>query len=446
MTVSAPKIALVGRPNVGKSALFNCICKKRIAIVNEEEGVTRDRLYGESDLFTTPFEIIDTGGLRSEKEDVFQQGIRVQTLEAINEADALIFVVDAQVGVTHYDHDLANLLQKTKKPVCLAINKSDTGDMNEQEHAYHSLGIERQVFVSASHNSNIAELLESVLSPLTIENSFEDTEEHINTSPKVAIVGRANVGKSTLTNALLDQERCLVSPIPGTTRDAVLIPFNMDGTDYQLIDTAGIRRKRAEHAVVDKFAAIRTKNAIQDADICLLILDAADGFTTYEKKIASHIAKEKKPCIVILNKWDTVKGFRMEHCQQEIERTVPFFKYCPFLIISAKTKRGIDNIFPTVREVLVAGAEKIGTSELNKFVDYCFTRTPPPRINGKQLKVYYSTQVHKSPPAFALFVNRDDLLQGFYHQYLINQFRKKYSFLGNPISLFFKKKSERKKK
>ncbi|MFA6914993.1 MAG: ribosome biogenesis GTPase Der [Parachlamydiales bacterium] len=320
-----PKVAIVGRPNVGKSALFNAICNKRIAIVDEAEGITRDRLYCETELFGRQFEVIDTGGIDPRSKAPFNEQVKQQAEIAIEEADSIIMVVDVRIGVTPLDSEVAKMLLSTHKPLCLAVNKIDHPSQEWQLHSFHELGIKNIIAVSASQRWHIAELLETALNKV----APKDSEEEKNPGIKVAIVGRPNVGKSSLLNYLMDENRCIVSPIPGTTRDSIDIPFELNDQIYTLIDTAGIRRKFAEKEVVDKFASIRTTKAIERADLCILMLDAQQGLTAQEKKIASEIEEAGKGCVLLFNKWDLVKGFRMEHCLKSIENDVPFLKHCP---------------------------------------------------------------------------------------------------------------------
>ncbi len=437
-----PKLAIVGRPNVGKSALFNRICKQKIAIVDEAEGITRDRLYAECDLFGFRFEVIDTGGINPRSKVPFNEEIKRQAEIAIEEADTIIQVVDGQVGVTDLDQEVARILLNTQKPVCLAVNKIDNLSQTPLMHQFHSLGISRLVPVSAAQGWQIAELLETAFEnvPITTEES-EDNPNAI----KVAIVGRANVGKSSLVNYLLDEERCIVSPVPGTTRDSVDISFSHDDTLYTLIDTAGIRRKRAEHEVVDKFAAIRTERAIERSDLCLLMLDVQEGMTAQDKKIANRIEEAGKGCIILLNKWDLVKGFRMEHCLRGIEEEVPFLKHCPKLFISAKMGRNVDKIFPVVQDVYQNLLKRVTTHQLNKFIGAALQKNHPPMMMGKRLRIYYMAQVDVQPPKFILFVNYPNLMSETYKKYLYNQFRETYAFTGVPISLYLKGKEKREK-
>jgi GTP-binding protein len=433
-----PKLAIVGRPNVGKSALFNRICKKKIAIVDEAEGITRDRLYSESELFGLKFEVIDTGGIDSRSQAMFNEHIKRQAEIAIEEADTLVMVVDAQVGITDLDVEIAHILLRTEKPLCLAVNKVDHIDQESQIYNFLSLGITKIVGVSATHGWHIAELLEMAFEGFSRKENAESKDTGI----ALAVIGRPNVGKSSFINYLLDEERCIVSPIPGTTRDSIDISFIHQEVPYTLIDTAGIRRKHAEHEVVDKFAAIRTKRAIERADICLLMLDAQEGLTTQEKKIANMIEEAGKGCILLFNKWDLVKGFRMEHCLKEVEDEASFLKHCPKVFMSAKTGRNIDKIFELIVQVHADSIKRIPTHQLNKFVESAMQRNHPPMIMGKRLRIYYMAQVSIQPPKFVLFVNYPNLMMESYKKYLYNQFREAYGFLGLPITFHLKGKKK----
>lgn len=430
-----PKLALVGRPNVGKSALFNRISKKRIAIVDEAEGVTRDRLYADADCFGKPFEVIDTGGINPQSEVPFQEEIRRQAEIAIEEADVIVMVVDITVGITMLDEFVARLLLRTGKRVVVAANKVDDLSKLDLIYPFYSLGIQRVVGVSATQNFQIAELLEEAFNDLELPT--EERESH--SSIHVAIVGRANVGKSTIVNYLLDEERCVVSPIAGTTRDSVDVDVRSGEDLFTLIDTAGIRRKTAEHEVVEKFAAIRTERALERADVCVLVVDAERGFTTQEKRIAREIEAQGKGCVLLFNKWDLVKGFRMEHCRKSFEIDTPFLNHCPMLFVSGKTGRNLDQLFKTVKEVHEQQNRRVTTGQLNKFVEKTLQKYHPPMLEGgKRLRIFYLAQVDVQPPRFILFVNNPNLMADTYKKYLINQFRETYGFLGTPIQFFLK--------
>lgn len=437
---SLPKLAIVGRPNVGKSALFNRICKQKIAIVDEAEGVTRDRLYAESDLFGFHFQVIDTGGINSRSKAAFNEEIKRQAEIAIEEADTIIQVVDAHIGVTELDKEVAKILLQTNKPVCLAVNKIDNLSQANLMHQFYSLGITRLIPVSASQGWQIAELLEAAFENLPqAKEEFENDSKGI----KVAVVGRPNVGKSSLVNFVLDEERCIVSPLPGTTRDSIDIAFTREDELYTFIDTAGIRRKGGEHEVVDKFAAIRTERAIERADLCVLMLDVQEGMTAQDKKIANRIEEAGKGCIILFNKWDLIKGFRMEHVLQSVEEEVPFLKHCPKLFTSAISGRNVDKIFPLIQEVYQNSLKRITTHQLNKFISSALQKNHPPMIQGKRLRIYYMAQVDVQPPKFILFVNYPNLMVESYKKYLYNQFREVYGFTGMPIRIFLKGKPKK---
>jgi GTP-binding protein len=433
-----PKLALVGRPNVGKSALFNRISKKRIAIVDEAEGITRDRLYADADCFGKPFEVIDTGGINPQSEILFQEEIRRQAEIAIEEADVIAMVVDVTVGVTTLDEFVARLLLRTGKRVILAVNKVDDFARLDLLHPFYSLGINPIVGVSATQGFQIAELLEEAFNGLQLQ----DEEAAGSFSIRVAIVGRPNVGKSTIVNHLLNEERCVVSPIAGTTRDSIDVQVQSGDDYFTLIDTAGIRRKAAEHDAVDKFAAVRTQRALERADICVLVVDAERGITTQEKRIAREIESQGKGCILLFNKWDLVKGFRMEHCRKSFEIDTPFLNHCPILFVSGKTGRNLEQLFKAAKEVHEQQTRRVTTGQLNKFVEKAVQKCHPPMLEGgKRLRIFYLAQVDVQPPRFVVFVNNPNLMAETYKKYLINQFRETYGFLGAPIQFFLKGRS-----
>lgn len=436
------KLALVGRPNVGKSALFNRICKKRIAIVDEAEGVTRDRLYAGADFFGKPFEVIDTGGINPQSEVLFQEEIRRQAEIAIEEADVIVMVVDATVGITGLDEFVARLLLRTGKPLVLAANKVDDLSKIDLIYPFYSLGISKVIGISAIQNYQIAELLEEAFKDVPLKEEEAPKDDSI----QVAIVGRPNVGKSTVINYLLDEQRCVVSPIAGTTRDSIDSRVFAEDQNFTLIDTAGIRKKTAEHDVVEKFAAVRTQRALERADVCILIVDADRGITTQEKRIAREIESLGKGCIVLFNKWDLVKGFRMEHCRKSFEIDTPFLNHCPLLFVSGKTGRNLEGLFKTVKQVYEQQNRRVTTGQLNKFVEKAVQKYHPPMLDGKRLRIFYLAQVDVQPPRFVLFVNNPKLMVDTYKKYLINQFREVYGFLGAPIQFFLKGRSTKEQK
>jgi GTP-binding protein len=431
------KLALVGRPNVGKSALFNRLCGRRISIVDDEEGTTRDRIYGEADVFGTPIDVIDTGGIALDPHIPFQEGIQKQVKMAIEEADTVVMVVDGQTGVTPADEYVARLLLKHGKPLTLAVNKVDDLSHIDSTYDFYRLGIQKMVPISATHGLHLAELLESSLEGL----AMDATETPPSTRIKVAIVGRPNVGKSTLINQLLSEERSVVSPVAGTTRDAIDADVTLGGVEMTLIDTAGVRRKRAEHDVVDKFAAIRTQQAIERADICIVILDGPEGLTAQDKKITSMIEEAGKGCVILFNKWDLVKGYRMEHCLESLKIEASFLTHCPVLFISALTGSHLNKLVPALLEVRRYQIERITTGQLNKFVERAVQTYHPPMIQGKRLRIYYMTHVETQPPTFVLFVNYPHLMLETYKRYLIGKFREEYKFTGNPLEFVLRHRS-----
>lgn len=436
------KIAIVGRPNVGKSALFNCIVKKSISIVDESEGVTRDRIYGIADYFGRPIEVIDTGGMLAQ-EDPLAKDITRQAEIAVEEADGLIFVVDSKIGPQAIDFEVAKLIRKAKKPLVLAINKVDSLSCAPSMVAnFSSLGIQPIVAISCSHKFQIAELLEALIPQISVP----ENELHENLPSDcipVALIGRPNVGKSSLLNCISGQERSLVSPIPGTTRDSIDSLFSSEDHRFLFIDTAGIKRRQKERDVIEKFAHIRTERAIERASICLLLVDCQAGVTTEEKKIASEIEEAKKGCILLLNKWDLVKGFRMEHALKSIEEEIPFLATCPKLIISAKSGRNVTKIFPLIQETHAAYCRRISTHRLNKALIRWMQAYHPPMVGGKRLRIYYMSQISAEPPSFVLFVNGKKHFDEGYKKYLINNLRKEFSFHGVPIQLMIRGKEER---
>jgi GTP-binding protein len=433
-----PILAIVGRPNVGKSALFNRLVGKRVAIVDEAEGVTRDRLYADATFEDHVFQVIDTGGVDGASKDRFKKEIIEQALLAIKEADVIVLVVDGQIGLTKEDSEVAKILHQSGKRILLAVNKIESPNHEHLVHAFHTLGLPLLFPISATHGLGVEELLKAAWKGFKLPKL--KAREGVT---KVAIVGRPNVGKSTLINALLDEERAIVSPIAGTTRDAISISFTHQGKEYELVDTAGLRRKKAEKDVVEKFASIRTKSAIEEADIVLLLLEAEEGLTEQEKRIAKEIEESMKPCVILCNKWDLVKGYRMEHCLKGIKETTPFLAHLPFIFISALNGRNLEKIFPAVEEVLAASRRRLTTHQLNKFLVRAMQLNHPPMLQGRRLRIYYGTQVQASPPKFIFFVNNKALMGESYKKYLLNQFREEFGFAGVPLTFYMKGKGER---
>lgn len=429
-------IALVGRPNVGKSALFNRITGKRKAIVEDIEGVTRDRLYETVDVFGHTIRFVDTGGIDNANTIAFCKEIRIQTEVAIAESDALIFVVDGTTGVTVADEEVAKKLIRQDKPVFVAVNKVDSDNQAGIGSEFYALGFSNVFPLSAIHGVGVADLLEAVM-----PKDMEEEEEEAESLPKVAVIGRPNVGKSTLMNHLLNENRCVVSDIPGTTRDA--IDVEIGGCIF--IDTAGIRKKKSEKETVDKYAAIRSEDAIERCDLCVLILDAREGLTAHEKLVLTMIEDKGKGCIIFLNKWDVVQeDMRMEHAEMALREVHSFITHMPIIVGSAKTGRNIDKLFPYIFEVYENMTKRVTTGQLNSFIEKAVQLNHPPAIQGKRLRIYYLTQASVNPPHFVLFVNDKDLFVESYRRYLINQFRSEYHYTGCPIRFRVKDKNKKK--
>ena len=427
-------VAIVGRPNVGKSALFNRVIGKRKAIVEDVVGVTRDRIYETAEIFGKEVRFIDTGGIAFRENIPFRDEIKKQTLRGIKESDALLFVVDGTMPVTMEDEEIANLLLKSDKPVYVAINKMDNEERKRDLTSYYSLGCKDLFPVSAIHGDGVADVLEAVLT--TWHEGVLVEEVSI---PKVAILGRPNVGKSTLMNYLLKEERCVVSPIAGTTRD----PIDVEFENFILIDTAGIRKKKGEKETVDKFAAIRTQEVIERSDICLVMVDATEGITSYEKGFLQQIIDAGKGCILFLNKWDLVKETRMEHVILDIKKKTPFLQHFPIIVGSVQGGRNIPSLPRLFQEVWENLHGRIGTGALNSFLEKKMQENHPPMIEGRRLRIYYLTQYKARPPSFALFVNESSLLPESYRRYLMNQFRKEYPLTGCPIHFKIKEKKKK---
>jgi len=434
-----PKIAIIGRPNVGKSAIFNRLLRKRIAIVDEMEGVTRDRIYGEGEFENQPYILIDTAGIQTTDHSDLNCKLIEQTKLALAEADYCIFVVDAKVGITKMDEEVGALIRKSKTPACLAVNKVDIDIHADLVPPFHKLGFEHLWGISAEHGRNIYELLETVFENLP---KVSEEEDLVSNEETISIVGRPNVGKSTLINYLVKEPRCVVSPIAGTTRDAIEVEIKYQDKSYIFIDTAGVRRKNKEKEVVEKFAYIRTMGAIEKSDVCLFLISAQEGFTAQEKKIISEIYKMGKSCVIVVNKWDLVEGFRMEHVYQALLKDCPFLVIYPVVFISALTGQNVDKLFPILEKVCFSRKQKIETPALNKFILNAMQKTPPPMLRGKRLKVYYITQIKNSPPSFLFFVNKAGLLTHNYKRYLLNQIRETFDLTGAPVQFFLKSKSQ----
>ncbi len=439
--MAKPVVAIVGRPNVGKSTLFNRLVGARKAIVEDIPGVTRDRLYDVSDWAGRDFIIIDTGGIRFDEGDIFTREIKLQAEIAIEEADVILFVVDSHDGMTSEDEQVANLLRKSKKPVVLAANKVENFDRQLEYYEFYNLGLGDPIPVSAMHGRNINELLDAVIAGFAPASAYEEDSDAI----KIAIVGRPNVGKSSLVNALLGEERVIVSDVPGTTRDAIDTPFEYEGNKYILIDTAGIRKKSRITETTERYSVIRALKSVERADVVLTMLDASEGVIEQDQRIAGYVHEQGKANIIVVNKWDLIEkdGHTMNTFDKDIRQDLKFLAYCPILYISALTKKRIFKVLELVDFVSGQHNRRVKTSELNQVVSEALLLNPLPGGGGKKVKIYYATQVQTAPPTFLFFANHPDKIHFSYMRHLDNVLRKNFGFEGTPIKLVLRKRDEK---
>lgn len=444
-------VAIVGRPNVGKSALFNRLAGRRIAIVHDQPGVTRDRNTSTCKLGRVPFAIIDTGGIGIEVDADFSEQVRVEAEIAMTAAEVILFVVDAQQGLTPVDRELAELLRRAAKPVLLAVNKIDHPNHEDLEAEFYALGFDRVVPISAEHNRGIGELVEVAEELLPEPDAEAAAVEGRPTA--IAIVGRPNVGKSSLINAILRDQRTLVSDISGTTRDAIDIPYTRKDQPFILIDTAGIRGKGKQNSSVEIFSAMRSEQSIRRAHLCVLVIDAAQGVTSDDKKVAGMIQEARKPCVIVLNKWDLLREAEpeceMEAVLENFRAELFFLTWAPLMLASAKTGEQLSRLFKSIEQVRSDARQRIGTGPLNRQIERATASHPPPTKSGRRLKILYLTQVEPardSPlpnPTFALFVNEAALLTETYRRYLEAQLREVARFSGLPIDLILRGRAPR---
>jgi len=424
-------VAIVGRPNVGKSTLFNRIVGERLSIVDDTPGVTRDRIYAKANWLTKDFRVIDTGGIQI-KDQTFQDEIRMQVDIAIEEADVIVFAVNGREGLTEDDRFIAKMLHKTKKPVLLAVNKVDNIDMVQNTYEFYSLGFEEVIGISSVHGIGIGDLLDKIIA-LFPQKSLKELEGTI----KFAIIGRPNVGKSSLVNAILNQERVIVSEIEGTTRDAIDTVFKQDGQEYVVIDTAGIRKKGKVYESIEKYAVMRAMQAIERADVILFVIDGITGIREQDKHVAGYAYEAGKPIVVIYNKWDAVEKdeMTMNKVTEEIRKQFIYLAFAPVLFVSAKTKQRLNQIIPVINRVNEYSHMRIQTSVLNEVIMDAQRITPPPAHQGQKLNILYASQVAVAPPTFILFVNDPKLLHFSYRRYLENRLREAFIFEGTPIRI-----------
>jgi len=431
-------VAIVGRPNVGKSTLFNRLFGERQAIIDDTSGVTRDRIYGSSEWNGKTFTVVDTGGFVKHSEDVFEKAIRHQVKLAIDEASAIIFMVDVTTGITDLDEQIADHLRRSKKPVYLAVNKVDNHQRMLLANEFYGLGFDNTYFLSSMSGTGVGELLDDVVELFELRGS-DETEHQL---PQIAIIGQPNVGKSTLLNALLGEERNIVTDVPGTTRDAIHTVYNKFGKNFLLIDTAGIRRKTKVHEDLEFYSVIRAIKSLEECDVCLLMVDAQHGIEAQDSNLFNLAIKKHKGIVILVNKWDLEEKETNTLYQYEksIQHKLAPFNDVPILFISALNKQRIYQVVETALDVCERRKQKIKTSDLNEFLAEALEKSPPPSYKGKLVKIKYVTQVPTPYPAFAFFCNNPDYVQNNYRQYLENQLRARYNLKGLPISMFFKEK------
>ncbi len=433
-------VAIVGRPNVGKSTLFNRLLEQRKAIVDDMSGVTRDRQYGVTDWNGKTYNVIDTGGFVSGSQDVFEKEIAKQVLIALEEANAIIFMVDATTGMTNLDDSMASLLRRSSKPVFLTVNKVDSNDRLMEASEFYSLGFEHIFFIAAASGSGTGELLDAVADLIT-EDASEETKE-IDALPKFAIIGQPNTGKSSLLNALIGQERTIVSDIAGTTRDSIHTHYNLFQKEFVLIDTAGIRRKAKVHEDLEFYSVIRAIKAVDEADVCLLMLDAEKGIVAQDINIFSLAVKKGKGIVILVNKWDLIgkETNTAKEYEAELKKKLAPFNDVPILFVSAKEKTRIFKAIEIALEVYENKQQKIATSQLNEIMLKAIQSYSPPVVRGNSIKIKFITQLPTAVMSFAFFCNFPDDIKTPYKNYLENQLRQNFNLTGVPVRIFFRKK------
>ncbi|WP_058303816.1 ribosome biogenesis GTPase Der [Gorillibacterium timonense] len=437
--MAKPVIAIVGRPNVGKSTIFNRLVGDRLAIVEDRPGITRDRLYGTGEWLDRPFSVIDTGGIEIDGEDEMLKSIRVQAELAIEEADVIIFMVDAKAGLTPADEEVGQLLYRSGKPVIVAVNKTDNIKLQESIYEFYSLGFGDPIPISGAHGIGIGDLLEETVKHFPEEEEDPYGDEVI----RVALIGRPNVGKSSLVNAILGEDRVIVSPVAGTTRDAIDSPFERDGQKFVLIDTAGMRKRGKVYENVEKYSVMRAMKAIERADVVLVVLNGEEGIIEQDKHIAGFAHEAGKACLFVVNKWDIVEkdDKTMQRFTQTIRDHFLFMSYAPVVFLSAKTKQRLHKLTPVITEVAEHHAMRIPTSVLNDVVNDAVSVTPPPTDKGRRLRINYATQVTVKPPTIVLFVNDPELMHFSYTRFLENRLREAFNFEGTPLRLITRRKA-----
>ncbi len=439
--MSKPTVAIVGRPNVGKSTFFNYIVGKRISIVQDEPGVTRDRVYADATWKGKTFTLIDTGGIEPESEDIIVSQMRDQANIAIDIADVIIFLTDIKQGVTAADKEISLMLKKSKKPVVLVCNKADNyGKTSDDIYEFYNLGLGDPHPVSSVNAIGIGDVLDAIYEEFP-ETEKEDDDETI----KVAIIGKPNVGKSSLVNQILGENRVIVSDIAGTTRDAIDSNFENEFGKYVFIDTAGIRRKSKVDEQIEKYSVMRSLLAVERADVCLLMIDANEGVTEQDRKIAGEAHEAGKASIIVINKWDAYEKdeHSMEKYKKQVYNELAYLSYAPIIFISAKTGQRVNKLFELINQVANQNALRVSTAVLNQVLNEAIAIVQPPTDKGKRLKIYYMTQASTKPPTFVVFVNDKKLFHFSYERYLVNQIRKEFTLTGTPVRIMVREKKDK---
>ncbi len=442
--MARPVVAIVGRPNVGKSTLFYKLVGARLSIVDDKPGVTRDRIYGDCEWLGHRFLLVDTGGIEPRADDVILSQMRAQANIAIATADVIVLVTDLRSGVVATDQDVANMLQKSGKPVILCVNKCDSvGAPDPEFYEFYNLGMGDPIAVSAVHGHGTGDLLDAVIAYFPPESEEEEEDDTI----KVAVIGKPNVGKSSLINRISGQERAIVSDIAGTTRDATDTRIENQYGKFTFIDTAGIRRKSKVTDAIEKYSIIRARTAVERANVCVIMIDATEGFTEQDSKVAGIALDQGKGCIVVVNKWDAVEkdGNTMREYKEKLAVDFAFMKFAPFVFISAKTGQRVDRLFEQIAYVYAQSTMRISTGKLNEILGAATARVQPPTDKGKRLKIYYMTQASVCPPTFVFFVNNAQLFHFSYQRYLENQIREVFGLEGTPVRFIIRERGEGKK-
>ncbi|MBQ7113209.1 MAG: ribosome biogenesis GTPase Der [Clostridia bacterium] len=438
--MAKPLVAVVGRPNVGKSTFFNKVVGKRIAIVEDTPGVTRDRIYGDANWLEYNFSLVDTGGIEPERDDIISTQMRRQAELAIETADVIIFLVDGREGITAADMEVADMLRRSHKPIVLGVNKIDHIKFADALYDFYELGIGNPISISAEQGMGIGDILDEVVA--YFEKNPEDENPDVT---NIAVVGKPNVGKSSLVNALLGEERTIVSNIAGTTRDAIDTPFTYDGKDYVLVDTAGIRRKRAiEDESIERYSVIRSLGAIRRADVVLIVIDATEGLSEQDVRIAGYVHEEGKASVLIVNKWDLIEKdtHTMNEFKKKLAVDLAFMDYVPMLFISALSGQRVNKVMETANYAYEQNCMRISTGTLNDIVSEAIMMQEPPSDKGRRLKIYYATQVSTKPPTFVLFVNEPELMHFSYKRYMENYIRKSFGLNATPIRLLVRERTK----